>query len=102
MGPKNDLYRDLGMFNIYLSKIVMNEIFLLLVFAGTFNLCLGKHFRNHFRRIHVQGDLKNLLIVWRGVLLPLVFQEPLPENPCKVKAKKAANCVAWRIQETNL
>ena len=80
----------------------MNEILLLLVFAGTYNLFLGKLFRNHFRKIHVQGDLRTLLIVWRGVLFPLVFQEPLLENPCKVKAKKVANCVAWRTQEANL
>ena len=27
----------------------------------------GKHFRNHFKRIHVQGELKELLVVWHQV-----------------------------------
>ena len=37
-------------------------------------------FRNHNRRIHVQGEGKILLIVWHGVFKKAVSEKPFTEG----------------------
>ena len=51
------------------------------------HLCtaFGKHFRNHFRRIHVQGELKELLIVWHRVNKKPVSGKRLAEGAQEAK-----------------
>ena len=51
------------------------------------HLCsmFGKHFRNHFKRIHVQGELKELLVVWHQVNKKPVSGKRLTEGVQEVK-----------------
>ena len=51
------------------------------------HLCtaFGKHFRNHFRRIHVQGELKELLMVWHRVKKKPVSGKRLTEGAQEAK-----------------
>ena len=47
--------------------------------------CPNVFFRNHNRRIHVQGEGKILLIVWHGVFKKAVSEKPFTEGAQEAK-----------------
>ena len=63
----------------------MNEILFLVFYFWHLCSMFGKHFRNHFKRIHVQGELKELLVVWHQVNKKPVSGKRLTEGVQEVK-----------------